>query len=101
MVLLFNITKLSNILIESSNMRMQQQNCNFYVYKCMSKKDSHRPKVDTIVTVPMDYHSSGITGMCLIVEIISDLPTASYITKIPQIPRNHKNIFNYYWHIMN
>ena len=50
----------------------------------MSRNTPHKRQVDTIVTVSMDYHSSGITGMCLIVEIISDQPTASYITKVPQ-----------------
>jgi len=67
----------------------------------MSRKVPNKHRVDTIVTVPMDYHSSGITGMCLIVEIKSDHPTASYITKIPQVSREHRRTFSYYSHIMN
>lgn len=66
-------------------------------------KDSNRdkPNINAIAVVPMDYHSSGIKGMCLIVELSENMPTNSYITKLYDVSREHQRTYTYYHHILN
>ena len=67
----------------------------------MKENKPQKLNIDFIVTVPIDYHSSCIKRMCLIVELISDNPVASYLTRIPEISRKHLNTYSYYSHILN
>jgi len=67
----------------------------------MKENKPQKPNIDTIVTVPMDYHSSGIKRMYLIVELKENTPTASYLTKIYDVSREHRRTFSYYYHIIN